>query len=296
MAGKILNIPVRGTHAHSWIMAFDTELESFQAFAEVMPDNCIFLVDTYDSLHGVAHASEAGKWLCSQGRTFAGIRLDSGDLAYLSIEARKMLDEAGFAEAKIMASNELNELLIADLKAQGAKVAVWGVGTHLVTAYSQPALDGVYKLSALRKKGRSEWEYKIKLSEQMSKINNPGILQIRRYFDPRHGYIADAMYDIHTDLGKGCTIVDPLDSTKQRSLTDLEGRDLLQPIFRKGRCVYKEPSLLEIQTYAKRELEKFDRSIKRFYNPHLYPVGMEKSLYALKIKLIEKIREGLAKE
>lgn len=291
LAGKIFNIPVRGTHAHSWIMAFDTEIASFQAYAEAMPNNCIFLVDTYDTLQGVQNAITIGKWLKEKGRSFLGIRLDSGDLTYLSIEARKMLDAAGFTEVKILASNELNEYLIADLKNQGAQIAVWGVGTNLVTGHPQSALDGVYKLSAIRKKDQ-EWTYKLKLSEQMTKISNPGILQVRRFFDAKWGYVADALYDVHKDISKGCLIIDPFDMTKQRYLSEiLQSRDLLQPLFRNGQSLYQRRTLFEIQQYAKSELTKFDRSIKRLYNPHIYPVGMEKSLFDLKIQLVEKIRK-----
>ena len=150
LAGKLFGIPVRGTHAHSWVMSFESELEAFEAYAKAMPNNCVFLVDTYDTLEGVRHAIEVGRRLRQRGHEMVGIRLDSGDLAYLSIEARKILDDAGFPKAKILASNDLDEHLIADLKQQGATIAVWGVGTRLVTAYDQPALGGVYKLSALR--------------------------------------------------------------------------------------------------------------------------------------------------
>lgn len=294
LAGKVWGIPVSGTMAHSWVMAFDSEIEAFKTFAQAMPHNCVFLVDTFDSLEGVKKAIEIGKWLQEQGKTFVGIRLDSGDLAYLSIESRKLLDAAGFTSATILASNELDETLIGDLKAQGAQISVWGVGTHLVTGSTQPALDGVYKLSAIRKNKDYKWDYKLKLSEQMTKVSNPGILQVRRYYHPTMGYSGDAIYDIHLDLKGGCVIVDPFDKTRRKKLGDnLESRDLLQPIFRKGKLVYKEPSLVEIQAYAKSELNKFDKSIKRFYNPHTYPVGLEKSLYELKIALVEKIRENL---
>lgn len=294
LAGKILGIPVKGTHAHSWVLAFETELESFQAYAEALPSNTVFLVDTYDTIQGVQHAIEVGKQLRMQGRPFLGIRLDSGDLAYLSIQSRKMLDEAGFKDAKIYASNELNEELINDLKSQGAKVGVWGVGTHLSTAYSQPALDGVYKLSAFRKKNEEKWTYKLKLSERMKKISDPGILQVRRYMSPPHGYIADAIYDIHTDLAAGCQIIDPLDPTRKRYLSgQLEARDLLVPVFKEGELIYKSPSLKEIREFSQKELSFFDRSIKRFQNPHNYPVGMESSLYSLKLQLIEKIRKQI---
>ena len=295
-AGKMLGIPVKGTHAHSWIMAFESELESFQAYAEAMPENCVFLVDTYDTLQGVRNAIEVGKWLHKHDRPLLGIRLDSGDLNYLSIESRKMLDEAGFPEAQIFASNELNETLIADLKHQGAKIAVWGVGTNLVTGQTQSALDGVYKLSAYRKQGAEKWQYKLKLSEQMTKVSNPGILQVRRFENSQGEYVADALYDIHADISQGCTIVDPFDQTRQRVLSkEMKSRDVLTPIFRKGKLVYKDPPLVDIQAYAKKELAKFDKSIKRFFNAHIYPVGMEKSLFEYKIKLVDKIRDQLAR-
>lgn len=290
LGGKYYDIPVKGTHAHSWVMAFNSEPEAFEAYAEAMPHNCLFLVDTYDSIEGVRHAITAGKTLQSMGKKLLGIRLDSGDLAHLSIQARAMLDEAGFTDAKILASNELNEFLITDLKNQGAQIGVWGVGTHLVTAFGQPALDGVYKLSALKR--QDKWEYKLKLSEQMTKISNPGILQVRRFSHNTEGYIGDALYDVFTDLSKGCHMVDPFDDTKKYFFqSQITAKDLLVPIFRGGDCVYKSPSLPDIQAYAKNELAQFDRSIRRFYNPHLYPVGMEKSLYEMKRQLVAKIRD-----
>ena len=288
-AGKTLDIPVKGTHAHSWVMAFESELESFQAYAEAMPNNCIFLVDTYDTLEGVRNAIEVGKWLKKKGRNLLGIRLDSGDLTYLSVESRKMLDEAGFKDAKILASNELDETIISDLKHQGAQIAVWGVGTHLVTGQSHPALDGVYKLSALKKPGK-DWEYKIKLSEQMTKISNPGILQTRRYFYDNKAY-ADMLYNEGTDLQKGALIIDPFDLIWQLRLSEKwDYKDLLVAIFRNRQRVYQEPSLSAIRDNALKELSYFDRSIKRFINPHIFPVGMEESLYKMKIELIKRIR------
>ncbi|MFZ0565403.1 MAG: nicotinate phosphoribosyltransferase [Chlamydiales bacterium] len=297
LAGKLLGIPVRGTHAHSWVMAFENELESFEAYANALPDNCVFLVDTYDSILGIKHAIIVAKRLREMGRPFLGVRLDSGDIAYLSIQGRKMLDEAGFHEAKIFASNELSETLILDLKRQGAKVAVWGVGTHLVTGQTQSALDGVYKLSAYRKKGENAWSYKLKLSERMSKISDPGILQVRRFAGENGNYIADALYDINTDLSKGCRIVDPLDSTRSRLLSaNMQARDLLVPVFRRGEPVYQSPSLETMKDFAKKELRCFDATIKRFYNPHSYPIGMEESLYQLKLKLIDQLRNKIQHE
>src|SRR4051812_43347309 len=180
LAGKLLGIPVRGTHAHSWVMLFDSEREAFDAYAKAMPHNVVLLVDTYDSLGGVRNAIETGKWLRAQGRELSGIRLDSGDLAWLSIEARKLLDAAGFQKTVIFASNELDEHVIASLKQQGAKIGAWGVGTRLVTGADDAALGGVYKLSAVRRRG-GPWEPRIKLSEQSAKISGSGLPQNRRY-------------------------------------------------------------------------------------------------------------------
>lgn len=293
LAGKLFGIPVKGTHSHSWVMVFDSELDSFQAYAECLPANCVFLVDTYDTIQGVKNAIKVGSWLKSQGKKLAGIRLDSGDLAYLSIKSRQLLDEAGFFDAKIVASNELDETLISELKRQGAQITVWGVGTNLVTAKDQSSLDGVYKLSVIRDP-EGEWEYKLKLSEQMIKVSNPGILQIKRFSNGKQN-LADVIYDIHSKINGDCTLVDPFDATKQRTLQKgLTGRDLLVPIFQQGKLVYKIPSLNEIRANAQHELSQFPVGLKRFLNPHQYIVGMEKSLYDLKIDLIKQIRKQTA--
>lgn len=290
LAGKTWGIPVAGTHAHSWIMAFEEEKEAFYAYAKALPNNCVFLVDTYDTLEGVKNAIEVGAWLRQMGKSMLGIRLDSGDLAYLSIQSRKLLDEAGFTNTRIIASNELDEQIISDLKSQGAKISIWGVGTNLVTAKNQPALDGVYKMSALRDE-HGVWKYKMKLSEQMQKISNPGILQVRRYYSDTE-CVADVIYDIHSDLSEGCLIVDPLDLTRKKRLTsDMQSKDLLQPIFRKGELVYGQPSLDDIRKNVKNELSRFHDGVKRLIHPHLYPVGMEKSLYDRKIQMINEARK-----
>lgn len=289
LAGKMFGIPVRGTHSHSWIMVFDDEMEAFQTYAEQLPNNCIFLVDTYNTIEGVKKAIEVGLWLKKQGKKMLGIRLDSGDLAYLSIKSRAMLDEAGFKDAVILASNELDETIISELKRQGAQIGVWGVGTNLVTAGNQPALDGVYKLSAIRDPGK-EWTYKLKLSEQMVKISNPGILQIKRYTG-HEGYVMDAIYDSSIGIDNNGSIIDPFDATRQKSINkNWTSHDLLVPIFREGKCIYDLPSLQDIRATTQRELAHFHSSIKRFIHPHEYIVGMEKSLYDLKVKLISDIR------
>src|SRR5687768_12178981 len=189
LAGKLYDIPVKGTHAHSWVMSFDSESEAFEGYAKVLPNNCVFLVDTYDTLEGVRRAIIVGKRLRDRGHKLVGIRLDSGDLAYLSIEARKLLDEAGFTDAAIVASNDLDERIIENLKLQGAQIAVWGVGTKLATAYDQPSLGGVYKLGAIQD-ANGQWQPKLKLSDQVVKTSIPGILQVRR-FATSAGFTAD---------------------------------------------------------------------------------------------------------
>lgn len=289
LAGKIFGIPVRGTHSHSWVMVFDDELTSFKTYAECLPDNCVFLVDTYNTLKGVEHAIEVGKALRSKGKPFIGIRLDSGDLAYLSIQARRMLDNAGFTETKIYASNELDEVVISELKRQGAKITVWGVGTHLVTGKGQAALDGVYKISAIRNQGE-EWRYTLKLSEQLLKVSNPGILQVRR-FKKEGQYIGDAIFDENSPIQGDCHLVDPLDPTREKIFPlHLEYEDLLVPIFRGGKQVYTLPSLSEIRQRTQEELGKFPVGIKRFLNPHQYIVGMEKNIHDQKVRLIKQAR------
>jgi nicotinate phosphoribosyltransferase len=289
LAGKLYGIPVSGTHAHSWVLSFDTELEAFSAYAKALPNNCIFLVDTYDSLEGVRHAIQVGKQLRTHGHDLAGIRLDSGDLAFLSIEARKLLDEAGFNKSPIVGSNDLDEHIIASLKQQRATITRWGVGTKLVTGYDQPALGGVYKLSAVREPA-GPWQLKVKLSEQTAKITNPGLLQVRR-FSSGTEFIGDAIYDLSRAVPAQFTIVDPLDLTRRKRIPPkTSGEDLLVPIFRKGRLVYKPAPLVEIRQRAQQQLAMFHPGVKRLTNPHQYPAGLELGLHELKTQLILKAR------
>ena len=288
LAGKLFGIPVKGTHAHSWVMAFGDELDAFEAYAKVMPNNCIFLVDTYDTLRGVKHAVEVGKRLRADGHELAGIRLDSGDLTYLSIEARKILDAAGFPKAAILASNELDETLIASLRQQGAKIAVWGVGTKLATAYDSPALGGVYKLAAIRAPDGS-WEYKIKLSEQNAKTSIPGILQVRRFRDRAGLFSADAIYDAAIGIEEPCLIVDPTDPARRKSIpAGSPAEDVLVPVLRRGKLVYDPPSLTDVQRRTRQQLAKLHSSIKRLMNPHRYPAGLESRLADLRAELLDR--------
>jgi len=295
LAGQTFGIPVSGTHAHSWVLSFDDELEAFTAYARALPNNCIFLVDTYDSLAGVRHAVKIGKQLRDQGHPLGGIRLDSGDLAFLSIQARRILDEAGFTDAAIVASNDLDEHIIESLKQQGAKITVWGVGTRLVTAYDQPALGGVYKLSAIRKPDGS-WEPKLKLSEQAAKINNPGILQVRRFRSAAE-FTGDAIYDSSRAVPESFTIVDPLDATHRKHIAPgADSEDLLLPIFREGRLVFKQPSLAEVRQRVQQQLAMLHPGIKRGINPHQYPAGLELGLHDLKTKLILEARGNIDRQ
>lgn len=287
LAGKHFGIPVKGTHAHSWIMSFDDELEAFENYAAAMPNNCVFLVDTYDTLEGVRKAIQVGKQLQAGGHRMVGIRLDSGDLAYLSIEARKLLDEAGFSDAVIVASNDLDEHLIESLINQGAPITVWGVGTKLVTAFDQPALGGVYKLGAVREDG-GNWVPKVKLSEQLIKTSTPGKLQVRRFKDS-DGAIADMIFN---ELqGPSDTIVDPLDPTRRLTLKGAQAsEDLLQPLMNRGQVVALAEPLPVVRERAINQLKMFHGGVLRLSNPHRYPVGLERELFELKSKLVLQAR------
>jgi nicotinate phosphoribosyltransferase len=292
LAGYRLGIPVRGTHAHSWVMAFDTEEESFRAYAAALPNNAIFLVDTYDTLKGVEHAIEMGRWLRTQGHELAGIRLDSGDLAWLSIEARRMLDNAGFPKATIVASNDLDEQTIESLKQQGAQINVWGVGTKLVTAHDQPALGGVYKLSAIRA-ANGTWQHKVKLSEQVAKVSTPGVQQVRR-FRQDGAFVGDMIYNLDGPAENSRVIVDPLDPTRRKRVPDdAETDDLLVPIFRHGELAYQPPGITESRERTFAQLGGLHEAHKRFLNPHEYPVGLSPSLHDLRSRLILEARSNV---
>ncbi|RZS97676.1 nicotinate phosphoribosyltransferase [Cecembia calidifontis] len=291
MAGKLFGIPVSGTHAHSWIMSFDTELEAFKAYAEAFPDKCVFLVDTYDTINGVKNAIEVGKMLREKGKEMIGIRIDSGDLAYYSNIAREMLDAAGFPDAKIVASNDLDEQIITSLKMQEASINVWGVGTKLVTAYDQPALGAVYKLAAIKTE-EGTWEPKVKVSQQSIKINIPGIQNAVRY--SKNGKaIADMIYLEGEDLSNTqFMIIDPVDPTKRKKINTngLDQEILLKPIFIKGQKVYERRDIHQIKQNAERNMGMFDKAHKRFVNPHIYPVGLEEKLYDIRTQLVFKMK------
>jgi nicotinate phosphoribosyltransferase len=290
LAGKLFGIPVRGTHAHSWVMLHDSEREAFLAYARALPGTCVFLVDTYGTREGLAHAIEVGRWLRSQGKELAGIRLDSGDLAWLSQEARRTLDEAGFPRAAILASNELDEHVIDSLKDQGARIAMWGVGTRLVTGHDDGALGGVYKLGAVRESRDAPWKPRVKVSEQIEKTTIPGILQVRR-FSQEGEFTADAIFDETLGLPSPAVIVDPADPLRRRDLAaGAPGEDLLVPVFRGGRRVYAPPPLGEVRARTGAQLARFHAGVKRFMNPHQFPVGLERRLHELRAQLVLEAR------
>lgn len=278
LAGKIYDIPVKGTHGHSWIMSFDDELEAFEAYANAMPNNCVFLVDTFDTLKGIKKAIRAAEHLRKNGHSFVGIRLDSGDLLSLSIQARKLLDAAGFETAKIIASDSLDEYKIKDLKAKGALIDVWGVGTNLVTAKDQPALGGVYKLAAIRKK-ESDWVYKIKLSNTSNKVSTPGILQVRRYFVSDGQPFGDMIWNVDNK-----ELFPQIQSFDGRTIVanNRQFKDLLVPIFKQGKLVYNSPSIHQIRAYREEQVQLFKK-----VDFKLYPKGLEQQLNQQKLNLIQ---------
>jgi nicotinate phosphoribosyltransferase len=288
LAGKLFGIPVRGTHAHSWVMFHRDELSAFRCYADALPGNCTFLVDTYDTLEGVRNAIEVGRELRAKGHPLSGIRLDSGDLAHLSIEARRMLDEAGFADAKILASNDLDETLIASLHEQGAKIDAFGVGTRLVTGYDQPALGGVYKLGAYRDDA-GHWQQAIKLSEQPIKISNPGILQVRRL--RREGTLAgDVIYD--RDSGFSGPALHDIEDPVRPPFTPAFDRseDLLVTLLDHGEPARELDDLETIRSRAASDLAALSPRTRRFLNPQPYPVGLDARLHHHKQQMIATAR------
>lgn len=287
LTGQMFDIPVSGTHAHSWVMSFPDELTAFRAYAKVFPQACLLLVDTFDTLRsGVPNAITVFRELREQGYEPLGIRLDSGDLAYLSKQARKMLDEAGFPNAAICASSDLDETVIRDLKIQGCKIDLWGVGTQLITAGDNPALGGVYKMTAEVVKG--EIVPKIKLSDNPIKVTNPGYKKVFRLYDKHGKAIADliGLDDDVIDTTKPLTIFDPVQTYKRMTLTEFSVRELLVPIFVDGKCVYEIPDIMESREYCKQELASMWDEYKRIMNPHVYKVDLSERLYALKQSLL----------
>jgi len=288
LSAKLFNIMVKGTHGHSWVMSFDTELQAFRAFADSYPDNCLLLVDTFDTLKsGIPNAITVFNELVAKGHRPLGIRLDSGDLAYLSKKARAMLDEAGFKDAIIFASNDIDEHLIEQLKMQEAKIDVYGVGTRLITSHSMPSLGGVYKLSSIQKADDS-FKDVMKFSENADKMTNPGFKNLYRIYSTDNGMaLADLIALQGEDIPKPLTLTHPIERYKTTHLADYQIRALLKPIFLKGKLVYNVPSLEESIAFSAQERSRFWEEYKRLSRPHIYKVNLSDGLYALKQSIIE---------
>ncbi|MBS5909912.1 MULTISPECIES: nicotinate phosphoribosyltransferase [Paenibacillus] len=290
LAGEIFGIPTKGTHAHSWVQIFDSEQEAFERYAKALPDQVSLLVDTFDTLKsGVPHAIQTAKMLEAQGKRLSSIRLDSGDLAYLSIQARKMLDEAGLPYVKIVASNDLDENTIFNLKAQGAKIDIWGVGTQLITAADQPALGGVYKLVEREIGGRMEPT--IKISGNPEKVTTPGKKDVLRIVSKESGKaMADYVCFPHEQQarsGGNLRLFDPVHPYIKKSVKNYEAVSMLQPIFEDGELVYELPSLEEIRKYHQTQLSLFWPEYLRKLNPEIYRISLSQEAWELKQKMIE---------
>lgn len=297
LAGQLFDIPVKGTHAHSWIMSFPDEYTAFKTYADLYPDSCTLLVDTYDTLKsGVPNAIRIFREMQDAGIELKnyGIRLDSGDLAYMSKKARIMLDQAGFKDAFISASSDLDEYLIESLKTQNSKITSWGVGTNLITSKDCPAFGGVYKLAALKDETSNEFIPKIKLSENTEKITNPGNKTIYRIYDKTYNKIradliclADETFDISEDM----IIFDPMETWKKTRIraNTYTLRELLVPIFKNGECIYTSPSVMEIRDYCRKELDTLWDETRRFVNPHKVYVDLSNKLHKIKTDLLEEM-------
>ena len=288
LAGKMFDVPVVGTQAHSWVQKFDTELEAFEAYADIYPDKCLLLVDTYSVLNsGLPNAIKVFKDLKSKGYKPLGIRLDSGDLQYLSNECKKVLDEEGFANVSITASNDLDEHTISTLKSQGSAVNSWGVGTKLITSADSPSLGGVYKLAASYRD--DVLIPKIKLSENPEKINNPGYKKVVRIYD-KNSNKAEAdlimLHDESINENEPLTIFHPTYTWKSKTFKNYSIKELHKPLFINGECKYKRKSVMEIRESVQKELEGLWKEYRRLINPEVYKVDLSKNLWDLKTNMI----------
>ncbi len=294
LSDQLFGVPAGGTMAHAWVQMFDTELDAFRAYCQTYPTNATLLVDTYNTLQsGVPNAIKAfNEILKPLGITKCGIRLDSGDLAYLTRKARKMLDEAGWTECTITCSNALDEYLIQDLISQGACIDTFGVGERLITARSEPVFGGVYKLAAVEDEAGNITP-KIKISENLDKITNPHFKKLYRFYGRDTGKtMADylCVYDETVDDTKPLTIFDPDATWKEKELTDFTARQLLEPIFRHGELVYRRPALQEIKTYCAQQVDTLWEEVQRFENPHHYYVDLSQKLWDIKNDLLREKR------
>ena len=294
LAGQMFDVPIRGTHAHSWVMSFSDELTAFRKYANLYPNACILLVDTYDTLKsGVPNAIKVFNEMREKGIELKnyGIRLDSGDLSYLSKKARQLLDNAGFKDAIISASNDLDENLISSLKLQGAKISSWGVGTNMITSKDCPAFGGVYKLSAVYESDKKAFKAKIKLSENAEKNTNPGNKKIYRIYDKdTKKIIADliCLEEETLDTSEELLLFDPLDTWKKTLLPadTYYTKELLVPVFKNGNCVYQSPSVMEIREYCKEEMDTLWEESRRLEYPHRTHVDLSQKLWDLKNNLL----------
>ncbi len=295
LAGKRYGLPVSGTHAHSWVMSFPDELSAFRAYAQEFPHNCVLLVDTYNVEQGIENAITVGLEMRQRGQRLAGIRIDSGDLAWLAKMARRMLDAAGLTDCGIVLSNDLDEYTIQSILDEGAPVTSWGVGTKLACAFDQPTLGGVYKLSATRAPGQTEWTDRLKISESAAKLTVPGVLDVRRYYHDDGHIAGDMVFDVNAGVGEREVIVDPLDSLRQKNLSGKRFETLLSPLARNGEVVLDQAhrSAIEAQRRCREGLASLDESQKRMLNPHTYPVGLEYGLCERRRALVGKLR-GIA--
>ena len=303
LCGQMFNVPVSGTHAHSWIMSFQDELSAFRAYAKLYPDACILLIDTYDTLDsGLPHAIQVFKELREQGikPKRYGIRMDSGDLAYLSKKVKAALDAEGFTDAIISASNDLDEGLIGSLKAQGATINSWGVGTNLITSKDCPAFGGVYKLAAIWNETDRQFVPKIKISENAEKITNPGDKKIYRIYDLEGMIVADliALADEEFSSEDPLLLFDPIETWKKTLLPggSYTMRELLIPVFRNGECVYESPTVMEIQKRCREELNTLWEESKRFEYPHQTYVDLSRKLWNLKNNLLDRYQTGATEQ
>lgn len=295
LAGQMFNMPISGTMAHSWVMFYKDEFEAFKRYALTYPDSTVLLVDTYDVLNsGVPNAIRTAKEVLEpRGKRLKGIRLDSGDLSYLSKEARKMLDEAGLNDCKIVVSNSLDEFTISSLIEQGAKIDSFGVGERLITSKSEPVFGAVYKICAVEENG--EFVSRIKVSENIEKITNPGLKKVYRVFN-KDGYaLADllTLWDENVKNNENFSYIDILKPWKKNVFKDVTFRPLQVQIFKEGKCIYDLPTLQEIQNYVKKQLDyEIWKEEQRFENPHLHYLDMSEKLYQVKMDLLNKASKG----
>lgn len=294
LCAQMFGMPPKGTHAHSWVMSFPTELDAFMAYANTYPDGCLLLVDTYDTLHsGVPNAIKVFDYLKANGHKPLGIRLDSGDLAYLSKEARKMLDAAGHSDCQIFASSDIDEYVLMALKEQNAAIDTFGVGTKMITSHNTPSLGGVYKLANLNVDGK---DYpKMKISDNAVKMTNPGVKTVYRLFSRQDDKaIADVicLADERIDESKPLTITHPVERWKTKTVTDFYAKQLYIDVFVNGKVVYKSPNVYQLQQNCRDSLEGFWDEYKRLTQPHAYKVDLSDKLYELKQRLIREDKEG----